>query len=306
MTDHKINPAPDDQEDRAPIVYPDLKALREAKGLSLREIFERTRISVVNLEAIEKGQFHLLPAPVFARHFIRSYALVIGAESDILLDAYERHLQSLNDHIQQEQEAGGARQKTEGRYKRAIWLLSAATAAIIVIMMLARYNQPGPETVPVQPAPSVQQVPDAKPAETSPPIAQPQPPPEASPRQQKTVQTDNRPTVTQSRETLQARAPVTPADSIPVKSIQPVTQTPATEKNYHLFMEARETVWLRIREDRNHPEQMMLKAGETLERFAAESFTIDIGNAGGIDIMFQGKPIGSLGKSGQVVHVRFP
>ncbi len=306
MTDRKISPVPEDQKDSAPIVYPDLKALREAKGLSLRDIFERTRITAVNLEAIEKGQFHLLPAPVYARPFIRSYALVIGVESEILLDAYERHLQSLNDRIRQEQEAGGARRKTEERYKRAIWLLSAATAAIIVIFMLARYNQPGPEIVPGQLAPPVQQASDAKPAETSPPIVQPQPPPEASPGQGKMIQTDNIPAVAQSRETLQTSAPVTPVDNIPVKSVQPEIPKPATEKNYHLFIEARETVWLMIREDRNRPEQMILKAGETLERFAAEFFTIDIGNAGGIDIMFQGKPVGNIGKRGQVVHLRFP
>lgn len=306
MTDHKIGPAPEDQKNRAPIAYPDLKALREAKGLTLRDIYERTRISAVNLEAIENGQFHLLPAPVYARPFIRTYALVIGAESKILLDAYERHLQSLNDHIRQEQEAGGARQKSEGRYKRAIWLFSAAVAAILVIFMLARYNQPGPKMVPDQPVPTVQQAPDVKPAETSPPIAQPQTPPETSPVQEKTAQADPVPTVAPSREASQARAPVTPADNIPVKSVQPAIPKAVAEKNYHLFMEARETVWLRIREDRNQSEQMILKAGETLERFAAETFTIDIGNAGGIDIMFQGKPIGSLGKRGQVVHLRFP
>ena len=71
-------------------------------------------------------------------------------------------------------------------------------------------------------------------------------------------------------------------------------------------MEARETVWLRIREDRHPSEQMILKPGETLDRFASESFTVDIGNAGGIDIVFQGKPVGNIGKSGQVVHLRFP
>jgi cytoskeleton protein RodZ len=306
MTDLEISPAPEGHEDSAHVAYPDLKALREARGLSLRDIYERTRISVFNLEAIEKGQFHLLPAPVYARPFIRSYALIIGAESEILLDVYDKHIQSLNDHIRHQQEAGGARRNSEGRYKRAIWLLSAATAAIIIIFMLARYSQPGPEIVPGQPAPPVQQVPDAKPAETSPPIVQPQAPPEASPGQEKTIQTDPISTVAQSRETLRARAPVTPVDNIPGKSVQPEIPRPATEKNYHLFMEARETVWLRIREDRNRSEQIILKPGETLERFAAESFTIDIGNAGGIDMMFQRKPVGSIGKRGQVVHLRFP
>jgi len=306
MTELKISPTPEDKKDNAPIVYPDLKALREAKGLTLRDIFERTRISVVNLEAIEKGQFHLLPAPVYARPFIRSYALIIGTESEMILAAHEKYLQSLKAPPEQEKEIRSAWQKT-GRYgKWVVWLLSAAIAVIAIVIFLSRVNPPGPEIGTGQSAPPVQQAPDAKPAETSPPIAPSQPPPGASPGQEKTVQTDNIQTVAQSRETLQARAPVTPADNIPVKSVQPEIPTPATEKKYHLFMEARETVWLRIREDRNQSEQMILKAGETLERFAAESFTIDIGNAGGIDIMFQGKPAGNLGKRGQVVHLRFP
>ncbi|MBA4397297.1 MAG: hypothetical protein C0394_07940 [Syntrophus sp. (in: bacteria)] len=306
MTDRKISTAREEQEGGASVAYPDLKALREAKGLTLRDLYERTRISVVNLEAIEKGQFQVLPAPVYARPFIRSYALVIGADSKILLDAYEKHLQSLTDNIRREQEAGGARRKIEGRYKRAIWLFSAATAAIIVIFILARYNQPGPEILPGQPAAPVQQAPDTKPAETSPPIAQPQPPPEASPVRGKKGQTDNIPAVAQSREARQARAPVTPADNIPVKSVPPDAPGPPSEKNYRIYMEAREPVWIRIREDGNRSEQMILQAGETLERFAAEAITIDIGNAGGIDITFQGKPVGSIGKRGQVVHMRFP
>jgi len=49
-----------------------------------------------------------------------------------------------------------------------------------------------------------------------------------------------------------------------------------------------------------------LKPGEKLERHAGRSFDIDIGNAGGTQLIFQGKPIGPLGSPGQVVHVRLP
>jgi hypothetical protein len=88
--------------------------------------------------------------------------------------------------------------------------------------------------------------------------------------------------------------------------VQPETPQPVSEKKYHLFMEASEAVWIRILEDGNRSEQMILQAGETLERFASDSFTIDIGNAGGIAITFQGKSIGSIGKRGHVVHLRLP
>jgi cytoskeleton protein RodZ len=88
--------------------------------------------------------------------------------------------------------------------------------------------------------------------------------------------------------------------------VDPETPKAVSEKKYRLFMKAREEVWLRIREDGNQSEQMILQAGQTLERSANDPFTVDIGNAGGIALTFQGKPVESIGKRGQVVHLRFP
>jgi hypothetical protein len=49
----------------------DLKSIRESKGITLNDVFERTRISAINLEAIEKGDFHLLPPPFLRRHSLK-------------------------------------------------------------------------------------------------------------------------------------------------------------------------------------------------------------------------------------------
>jgi cytoskeleton protein RodZ len=43
-----------------------------------------------------------------------------------------------------------------------------------------------------------------------------------------------------------------------------------------------------------------------VERQAEEVFSIDVGNAGGIDVQFQGKPLSSLGRSGEVIHFVLP
>ena len=51
---------------------------------------------------------------------------------------------------------------------------------------------------------------------------------------------------------------------------------------------------------------MMLKPGEVMERFASDSFNLDIGNAGGLEIAFQGQSLGTLGKRGQVIHLKLP
>ncbi|HXE98127.1 MAG TPA: helix-turn-helix domain-containing protein [Dongiaceae bacterium] len=42
---------------------PDLKTLREARGLTTEDIFLKTRINAAILNAIENGEFHLLPPP---------------------------------------------------------------------------------------------------------------------------------------------------------------------------------------------------------------------------------------------------
>jgi cytoskeleton protein RodZ len=74
----------------------DLKSIRESKGLTLRAIFERTRISVANLAAIENGDFHLLPPPVFTKSFIKIYAKTLAIDSDVILARYEQYLETLN------------------------------------------------------------------------------------------------------------------------------------------------------------------------------------------------------------------
>jgi len=300
MTDDKSSPSPENQNGGAMSEYPDLRTLREAKGLSLQDIFERTRISVANLDAIESGQYHLLPAPVYVRTFIKTYAQMIGADSQILLNAYEQYLASLNESVRQKKDTGKGRRKTgEPSYNWMIWLLSATMTIIVIVLIGSFHDQPNPDISQVQPSASVQKTPDGNPAGTNLPAILKPPP--ASPDRVETAQASNNQAPPRSTEITRAGTGLK-TDS----NLQPQTQEQATGKKYHLTAEAREEVWVRIREDDNKPEQMLMKAGDKFERSASASFTIDIGNAGGIDIRLQGKSIGSIGKRGDVVHLRLP
>lgn len=51
-----------------------LRDTRQAKGLSLEEVERDTRINRLYLEALEAEHFDALPAPVYVRGFMRSYA----------------------------------------------------------------------------------------------------------------------------------------------------------------------------------------------------------------------------------------
>jgi len=72
-----------------------LRLAREARGISLREISEQTRISTRYLEAIENGDLKRLPGGIFNRSFIKAYAKYIGYDEQEALDAYARTAREL-------------------------------------------------------------------------------------------------------------------------------------------------------------------------------------------------------------------
>ncbi len=62
-----------------------LRAAREARGLSLEEAEAATRIKRVYLEALENEAFSVLPSPAHARGFLRRYARWLGLDEAALL-----------------------------------------------------------------------------------------------------------------------------------------------------------------------------------------------------------------------------
>jgi len=59
-----------------------LKAAREQRGVSLRQIAGATRISMTALEALERDDFSRLPGGIFSRAFIRAYAVEVGLDPE--------------------------------------------------------------------------------------------------------------------------------------------------------------------------------------------------------------------------------
>jgi len=65
-----------------------LQKLRIDKGLSIKEVSEITRISVVNLNAIENHDFESLPADTFTRGFLAIYADFLGADTTRIVSLF--------------------------------------------------------------------------------------------------------------------------------------------------------------------------------------------------------------------------
>ncbi|MDD5711664.1 MAG: DUF4115 domain-containing protein [Smithellaceae bacterium] len=259
----------------------DFKALRESQGITLDDIFQKTRISKVNLEAIEAGDFTSLPAPVYTKTFIKTYCQMLGVDEQQLLGAYEGYLRAQSPVTQKEQTAPRKEPSLDlSRYKFLFWLAAVVVLIGVVVYSISSHYQtditynsleePAPLGVQRQEIPSL-------PATEG--QAQPASPSAVPPLTQAT------------KPAVAASAPAAP---------------PALRGPYSLVLVAREPSWVKIASDGGASQEVTLKAGERFERTAREGFSLRIGNAGGVDVSFQGRSLGSLGSKGQVVNLQLP
>ena len=65
-----------------------LRKAREARGLSLAQVEEATRIRSAYLQALEEEAHEQLPAPVYTKGFLKNYALYLGLDAQQLLALY--------------------------------------------------------------------------------------------------------------------------------------------------------------------------------------------------------------------------
>src|SRR6476659_9462975 len=64
-----------------------LRQAREARGISISEVAEQTRISPQYIESIENDDYRGLPGGIFNKGFVRSFAKYVGVdEQEALMD----------------------------------------------------------------------------------------------------------------------------------------------------------------------------------------------------------------------------
>ena len=65
-----------------------LRAARERRGISLRDIANKTKISMGALEALERNDIARLPGGIFSRAFVRSYAVEVGLDPELAIQEF--------------------------------------------------------------------------------------------------------------------------------------------------------------------------------------------------------------------------
>lgn len=103
-----------------------LRQQREVRDIELDEVARATRVSIRYLQALEEGRFELLPAPVFARGFLREYARYVGLDADETVNSYLTALQRGRDDEEQRHDTASSERR-----------LLVAGGAVVVALLLA-------------------------------------------------------------------------------------------------------------------------------------------------------------------------
>jgi cytoskeleton protein RodZ len=254
---------------------------RKRKNISLADVAKVTRISPRYLEALERDEFQSLPASIFVRGFLRTYAAQIGLDPGEVLNMYEAQVDSLRAPVKKEVVVPPKKFMPLGKYILALFILVLGVG--IAYLFFFKEN-----TVPPSPSSSSPAIPPARtPAEAPPPAALPSPEPEA----------------------VKGPGAVEPGKKLegpPASAAVPGEELKKIGNRHILKVQANEKTWMRIQAD-DHPEfEVLLQPEEAASWTAQHQFKILVGNAGGVEMSFDGKPLGPLGESGQVVYLQLP
>lgn len=140
-----------------------LRHAREARGVTLREISEQTRITMRHLEAIESDDYKHLPGGIFNKSFIKAYARHVRFDEARALELYERTARALGEYSDEVATTPQRSRIYTGDPARSPLITAALSAVIVGILILIVYAGLHYYRRTESPAESVQPTPTASP-----------------------------------------------------------------------------------------------------------------------------------------------
>jgi cytoskeletal protein RodZ len=151
-----------------------LRETRMRARIDISEVEARTKIRAKYLRAIENEEFDLLPGPVYAKSFLRTYSDFLGLDSRMLLDEYKERYEYRDHDPRPIAPVAGDRGPSRPRRRLPGWL----PVAIAVVVLLAVLYVVGSATQSGSSNPSAHKPAPTRPtAQAQPAHTNPAPPP---------------------------------------------------------------------------------------------------------------------------------
>ncbi|MDM5194788.1 DUF4115 domain-containing protein [Bacillus hominis] len=111
-----------------------LTEAREAKGLSIDQLHEITKIQKRHLVAIEEGNYDVLPGAFYARAFIKQHADAVGLNGEELLVEYQSTIPQSEKHDVPQVSTGQKTQET--MQKSSSWPIADHMPKILIALLV--------------------------------------------------------------------------------------------------------------------------------------------------------------------------
>lgn len=254
-----------------------LRREREMRGITLDEITESTKISRRHLEALEGEHFDQLPGGVFNKGFVRAYARFLGIDGDQAVADYaaaSNEQPEPEDKFPLEIHEEPKRHLNRRPSRLPLVFAIAALAGVLVGYMFWAKSRPHVAESPAvstQPAPPAAAVTAtiAPPVKDSAPVAEPA-----------------------AQESNTAAALPKPEQAAPERPAKP-------EKVFFVQVTAKEDAWVSVVADGKSVMERVLPADKKKKIKAGKTIVLRTGNAGGIEVTFNGVSLGSLGNENE-------
>ena len=248
-----------------------LKQARVARGISLAQIANVTRISVRSLEAVERNDFSRLPGGIFTRSFVRAYAGEVGLDPEValrqFLDQCPDEMAAVPTATPESIDGPSARAEWQ---EKLSWRHLAFVAGVVALLVIGYYfvTRPRPEA-----AGAVAQSPvAASAADPAPSVA------------------------------TEAAGQPAKAAAVPQAVASPAAQAERTTLAVSLSASAK--CWMSITADGRTVASRLFAAGERVDASANREVVVKVGDAGAAALTINGRHARSLGSAGQLVTVR--
>ncbi len=262
-----------------------LRREREMRGVTLDEISESTKISRRHLESLEKEDFESLPGGVFNKGFVRAYARFLGIDEDQAVADYVAVAGDAappEDKFPLEIHEEPNRELNPRRSNAPVLLAVAALVGVLIGYGLWVRNKRAAHAEGVS-------------ANVPSPVADAQPHTAAPGRH--------------------AAAEVQVASRTPVPAPQTVAGTTSLEEaqggrkkaehTFFIVIKAKEDSWISVIADGKTVTQGVLNQDKQRLIKAGKEIILKTGNAGGIEVSYNGRPLGAIGSESETRTLMF-
>lgn len=298
-----------------------LKQEREKRKITLEQISVSTKIGTRMLQALEEDKFNQLPGGIFNKGFVRAYSRFVGLDEDQTVAEY---LQASGDAPPVVTEIGprsdeareaGAREHPENvdhvesssdaPARQLPWGWFAALLLVVALVLSVWSHQHQQHAKPpVRPHPTPAEAPVSAGSSAG------------SSADSGAASSNNGSSSTGSLSSSVQPAPAlaSPSGGKPASATVNTPQGSATQNaataptapgEFSVVIQAREESWVSASADGKTLSSELLAAGSERALRGRKEIIVKLGNAGGVDLRFNGKKLDTGGQFGEVKTVTF-